>query len=143
MVPPRPGSARPGPTARANGFLPEVVHAVLGDTAEPSTFYVHPEFWASSLEPAPGSHPVQVPGRSLVDELERTGATYLLVDIEGGEVELLDRELPPTLRAICVEVHPGVVGHAAITRLLRGLMEQAFLLDTALSGDGVVFLSRR
>ncbi len=128
--------------ARRNGFSPEIVHAVLGDDDRPHPFWVLDRVLDSSLTPTPGAEEVSVPGRSFTAELERCAATYLMIDIEGGEIELLDRSLPAGVRAICMEVHPAIVGHAAVQRLLQGLMAQGFVLDTTISGAQVVFLSR-
>lgn len=129
-------------TARDNGYQPEIINAVLGDEEVPRTFYVHPWFWSSSLVAHEEATPVTVPGRSFLAELERTGATYLLVDIEGGEADLLDRPLPAAVRAICVELHPGAIGYERVNQLLATLMSQGFLIDPVACQRGCFFLSR-
>ena len=102
-----------------------------------------PDFWASSLEPGPGATPVTVAGHSFDEELARLGTTYLMLDIEGGEVALLmNHALPPHVRAVCMEVHPEIVGDEAVQSLLRKLMDEGLVLDTRVSGEAVVFLER-
>jgi FkbM family methyltransferase len=129
-------------TLRHNGYAPEVVNAALGEGADEVDFYVHEDFWESTLDPSQGGTPRRVPMRSLRAELERLRPTYLLVDIEGGEVDLLAGALPAHVRAVCVETHHDVVGAEAISRMLVVLMNGGFTLDLMLSAVSVAFLSR-
>jgi FkbM family methyltransferase len=132
-----------GHTLTTNGFDSAAIqHAVLGDSEEPRPFYVLDVFWESSLIPTPGAREISVPGRSWEAELERLRPSYLMIDAEGGEVDLLDRTLPDSVRAVCVEMHPGRIGHESVQSLLQGLMSQGFVLDTILSGAQVCYLSR-
>lgn len=131
-------------TAARNGFHPTVVNAVLGGSGGGQVpFYVDKEFWASSLAEIPDARRVMVPMLSFERELERIRPTYLMVDIEGGEVELLGAaRLPSQVRAVCMETHPGQVGPAATQGLLNKLVGEGFILDLELSRSGVAFLSR-
>ena len=130
-------------TFARNGVSPTLINAILGDSTEDQVFYVRSDFWASSLEPGPGTTPVTVAGHSFDEELARLGTTYIMLDIEGGEVALLmNHALPPHVRAVCMEVHPEIVGGQVIQNLLRKLMDEGFVLDTRISGEAVVFLER-
>ncbi len=128
--------------AEINGYRPTVINAVLGESEEPVPFYVRDAFWESSLTPHEGARQVSVPGRLLAKELERADATYLMLDIEGAEIDLLRAPLPTGIRAVCMEVHPDSVGDQAVQALLQDLMSQGFILDTRISGSQVVFLCR-
>ena len=126
-----------------NGFYtPAIEHAILGETDGPRAFYVHDVFWESSLLLTPGAREITVPGRSWNGELERLRPSYLMIDAEGGEADLLNQRLPDGVRAVCVEMHPARIGHEGVQRLLQELMEQGFVLDTSLSGGQVCYLSR-
>ena len=129
-------------TAARNGFRPTLINAILGDSDEEIPFHVLPEFWESSLIHQPGSHEVSVPGRVFATELARHETTYLMLDIEGAEMELLNGPLPCSVRAVAMEVHPDLVGPKAVQGLLRRLMDQGFVIDTKLSGPQVVYFSR-
>jgi FkbM family methyltransferase len=133
------------PFARAtvahNGRTATVENAVLArePAAETVPFHVATEFWTSSLLPVPGARVVDVP---LLDfSTARDGCSYLIVDIEGGEIELLGGDLSG-VRAICVECHPALVGARQITKMLASLFEQGFALDLAVSRGLVLYLSR-
>jgi FkbM family methyltransferase len=130
-------------TAQDNGFHPSVAAAVLGDQEGETDFYIHDDFWTSSLDETPSGRRVRVPVKSFRDELDRVKPTYMMIDIEGAEVGLLAGvQLPSTVRAICMETHPDVVGATATQNLLRRLMEDGFVLDILASTASVVFLGR-
>jgi FkbM family methyltransferase len=131
-------------TAALNGHRPRIVNAVLtNDDRAEQRFYVREAFWGSSLEPGPGAREIVVRSRSFRGELETARATYLLVDIEGGEAELLTARLPASVRAVCLEVHPERIGNDGVGDLVRHLMAQRFAVDTRFLGAQVLFFSRR
>jgi FkbM family methyltransferase len=130
-------------TARLNGLELDAINAVLGQGTGKRDFYVGPDFWASSLDPDPSSMAVEVTQLDLASEFETRKPTYLMVDIEGGEAELLgEARLPGTLRAACIEMHPHRIGADAVNAVIANFVRQGLLLDVDLSGDGSVFLAR-
>jgi FkbM family methyltransferase len=131
-------------TAEANGFSPSVTNAVLlSAPADDSVdFFVHEDFWASSLRPDDHARRVRVPTASFTEAMSRFTPTYLTVDIEGGEVELLSAPLPAHVRAICLEVHPGVAGVTETRTMFGRLIADGFALDTKISRDDSVFFER-
>jgi len=132
-----------GETAHRNGFHPAIFNAILGVEDGETDLFVASDFWDSTTVGARAGHKIRVPVRSLARELARTQATYLMVDIEGGEVDLLGTApLPDHVRAVCVELHPGVVGATPIQRLLVKLINEGFCLDLEKAVEWVVFLAR-
>jgi FkbM family methyltransferase len=130
-------------TARSNDIELRVVNAVLGETPGTTPFHVAPDFWMSGLAPSPGSVEKLVPQLSFREELEGVRPTYLMIDIEGGEEALLQSSaLPPSVRAVCLEVHPDRIGKAGVWRVAQRLAEQGFLPDFAVSGASVLFCER-
>lgn len=129
-------------TAAQNGFAPKIINAILGEDEQSRPFYVADDFWESSLAPTVGARQIVIPGRRFLTELDRADATYLMVDIEGAEIELLSCVLPASVRAVCLEMHPDLVGHRSVQELLQHLMAQGFVLDTQISGTQVIFVFR-
>lgn len=128
---------------RLNGYELNVVHATLGERDGETDFHLASDFWGSSLAPTDGSTRVRVPVRSFADELARHRPSYLAVDIEGGEIDLLGgRRLPEHVRAICLETHEAVTGTAAIERLLDSLADDGFTVDRQRSRLYAYFLHR-
>jgi len=76
-------------TAHRNGFHPAIFNAILGIEDGETDLFVDGDFWSSTTVATGAGHKIRVPVRSLDRELARTQSTYLMVDIEGGEVDLL------------------------------------------------------
>ena len=130
-----------GATLTRNGSRASVTNGALMRSPRVATvpFHIHENFTESSLLPLQGRPTVDIPVFDFMQACE--GATYLIVDIEGGEVDLLTGELPG-IRAVCVECHPAVVSRQAITGMLASLFEQGFALDLAHSQGQVLYLER-
>lgn len=130
-------------THRANGVAPEVRNVLLAQGEGMREFHVEPEFWASSALPGSGSATtIRVPQADLNSELRRVRPSFLIVDIEGGEIEFFELADLATVRKICVETHPGIHSSAALSRMLEGLIAQGFALDFTLMRKHVLYLSR-
>jgi FkbM family methyltransferase len=130
-------------THRANGVAPTVRNLLLGRGEGSREFYVEPEFWASSaVRGSPGARTIRVPQADLNAELRRVRPSFLIVDIEGGEIEFFETADLATVRKICVETHPAIHSSAALSQMLCGLFRQGFALDFALLRKNVFYLSR-
>jgi FkbM family methyltransferase len=132
-------------TIERNAARATVTNAVLTNepAAPPTTgFYVRPDFWLSSLAPHPEATRIDVPLLDLATEITAHDASYLIVDIEGAETDLLRTPLPASVRKICVECHPAVSGREDVRALLSSLLDQGFALDLELSRPPVLFLDR-
>lgn len=85
---------------------------------------VRPAFWASSLEAAPeggSGRAIKVPALRFGSLMERFQPTVISVDIEGGELGLFDRPLPPCVRLVMLELHPAVYRRGGVKRIFDGL----------------------
>jgi len=78
--------------------------------------------------------------QKLIDELQ---PSFLIMDIEGAEVDLASERLNlHSLKKLCIEMHPHIVGDEAITELIANLIRQGFILRMTESHDDVLFFSR-
>lgn len=136
------GSARR--TIDRNGASVTVTAAVLQrePTAQTTDFYIHNDFWASSLVPNPQATKIAVPVLDFEWEITKHEASYLIVDIEGGETDLLPGPLPACVRKLCVECHPAVSQPAAITAMLVSLLSHGFALSLDNSRPPVLYFER-
>ena len=132
-------------THELNGVKSKIVNAVVMPTADkPSIpFYVREDFWASSLSPEPWGYDkiVDVPVVTFDEMLRETNPTMLIVDIEGGEVDLFNNVKLTGLRKIFMEVHQGVVGRAGMLRLFEFMSHRDFHYDQWHSSHNVVLFS--
>lgn len=94
----------------------QVVNAVLTRSETPGirNFYLSKSFAVGSLLPnGTTQESVEVAACRLEDVLRDFRPDVLLCDIEGGEAELFSGQNIKGLRAVIVELHPGVIGRRA------------------------------
>jgi FkbM family methyltransferase len=118
-------------TTIRNGVRADVRNVVLKSSprTKHADFYVREDFRDSSLDPAGEGLCTSVVVADTSETIRAVGATYLMVDIEGGEIEFFDTVLPECVRAICVDTHSRLTGLAALSRMIAQLIASGFLLD--------------
>jgi len=112
-----------------NGCDVDARQAVVSLDGGPVNFQISDSMVSSSLYnrgSATDSVQESASFRTLVAEL---APSVIIMDIEGSEVDLLGTIDLPSVRAIGVEVHPQIVGDAAVTEMTRRLEAQGFHLD--------------
>ena len=130
-------------THQANGVAPTVKNTLLAEGDGERTFHLADEFWASSLvAPAAGARTITVPQTDLNSELALVRPTFLIVDIEGGEIEFFQVARLDGVQKICLETHPGVLTNAEISGLLARLIGAGFAIDFSLLRKNVFYLYR-
>lgn len=107
-------------------------------------FYIDQEFWGSRLDASPDTpgivKTVTVPYYCLEDEIADHAANVLIVDIEGGEIDLLQHADLTGVELMIVETHRWLVGEAPTDDLLRRITSKGFKLSVEdLNGRVVVF----
>jgi FkbM family methyltransferase len=124
-----------------NGLRPSLAICLLSDRAGEADFYVEPDFWASSTVRRNETSAVRkVAMRSLNDEVRRIRPTFLILDIEGGEYDLL-RILEDflTIKKVSIELHEDVIGPEKIEEIRRRLVDAGFAIDPQYSVDCQLF----
>jgi len=132
-------------THALNGVGAEVVNAVVLPTPTAPTvpFYLRRDFWASSLAAEPFGYDeiVDVAVVGFEEMLKRHRPTMLIVDIEGGEVELFGDVRLTGVRKVYVEVHQQILGRHGMKRLFDAFSRQDFHYDQWHSNHGVILFS--
>ena len=114
-------------TYQLNHVEPHTQIGVLGHKGGSVPFYVEKAFCASStIRPSAVAQEIRVPMIKFEDELARLKPTFLLVDIEGGEHDLLVRTELPTVKKILIELHEKVLGKEKIDEIYDHLAKQGF-----------------
>lgn len=132
-------------TTAANGFDVAVRHGAVMSKAAKSVetekveFMISSDFWASSqIDTGAIIKRISVPIVILEDLIKDRQANSLVIDIEGGEVELLmNVDLSPIEKMI-IEIHPDLVGKKACAKLIGKLIEEGFLIDFSEAAYGVL-----
>ncbi|HMG36650.1 MAG TPA: FkbM family methyltransferase [Blastocatellia bacterium] len=108
------------------------------------TFYLADQFVASGVQRAAArSIKVQTTSLKSIVETEGFDRFTLICDVEGGEVQLIEREkelIGALVDTIMLEVHPSVVGTSAIENLFSQLRALGFQ-ELYKSCDTLVFKS--
>ena len=122
----------------------EIRNAVLFTGKAPSSidFYVHKDFWASSLSPIDDAQRVE---KVAVEDFNATLAeirpTLIVCDIEGGEIELFKNADLSGVKKVYMEIHQRRVGRNAIKQLFEYFHARDFHYDAAHSQGAVVLFS--
>jgi FkbM family methyltransferase len=128
-----------------NNVSPNLQIKLVGLEAGETEFFVDPKFVVSSRYDRPGENrkAQTIPAVSLQSLIDSIKPSFLIMDIEGAEVDLADEKLDlGSLRKLCIEMHPQVVGHEAVTRVIGRLIAQGFALNLRESKQDVLYFSR-
>lgn len=130
-------------TFSVNNVNPSFNICLLGDSPGERTFYVGKSFWASStIRRKPDDRAIQVPVVPFNEEIRKIDPTFLLLDIEGGEYELLQNADLHNVRQICIELHTDVLGDEKAETVKTKLAEQGFRVDPAWSQTNELLFRR-
>ncbi len=128
-------------THKINKAKVKVYNEVLADADGMTSFYLHRDFWASSLTGWEGATRVDVAKTSFQSRIDAIKPTMLIVDIEGGETNLFDQVKMPSVEKILIELHQNVVGRKNIKHLFDVLGAKGFHYDQWHSNGPVVTFS--
>lgn len=109
----------------------ELMKGVLGDRAKSSSvkFNVPKEFWGGSLtRESENQKTVDVEVFDQVKFLEDHQFDLLMMDIEGGEYEVVDLMDKAYFKAIIAEIHDDILGDEKTERLLKKLEALGYTL---------------
>ncbi len=117
--------------ARLNGCQFKVINAVVAYDTQSATFYSGATFLAGSVRATEGGA-YRVAAISLSRLLSQFDASQvcLVADIEGSEVELVEREmdlLKARVRWVIVETHGGAVGVNPVAQMLTTFADAGFV----------------
>jgi FkbM family methyltransferase len=114
-----------------------VIGSSGGEVAE---FFVHKAFWASG-QIENGGTKIEVATEGVPSILQRVKPDILVIDIEGGEVELFGQVELRGVRHVLIELHAGVTGPTGIRKVFQRMSELGFAYDSEYSSSYVVTFS--
>jgi len=119
---------------RLNNVSPQLNICMLGEENGSITFYVMKNFWSSStIKRHPNAKAIQVPMTRFNDELARLQPTFLIIDIEGGERDFIRYAQLDGVQKICIELHPHVIGAAAVAEVIAFFKMHGFREEPTVS----------
>lgn len=103
---------------------------ILGNAAGTSDFFVHKDFWSSSKQNrGHSSNVITVPVFDAREVVSRIMPTFLIMDIEGGEVELLEILDLSVFTKVAIELHTHLLGQDKVDELRKFLINSGFKID--------------
>jgi FkbM family methyltransferase len=114
-----------------NGLKPNVWVMALGCSDGQVDLEIGTDFWENSIvtaDPKKGSHTVRVECGTMETLATKCGVTpnVLIIDIEGAEQFIDFNALPTTVNKVIIELHPGVIGQAAVYDIVAALINKGF-----------------
>jgi FkbM family methyltransferase len=129
---------------RLNQVSPRLEICLLTESGGSAEFHPQPEFWASSVVPAsPDSESITVPARSFSETRAAIQPTVLIIDIEGGELELVGHADFDGVEHILMELHPDVIGEAGCEAVVGAVAAAGFAMQPPVWGSDTVFTLER
>lgn len=133
-----------------NDVSPNLEMCILGEKSGEETFYIHNDFWSSSIVSANSDNQkideinvkVNVKVRSFNKVISIIKPTFLIIDIEGGEYDLFKYADLSNIKKICLELHNDILGKEKTKFVLFKLAEWGFLIDEKVSKKRELFLQR-
>lgn len=132
-------------TYRLNNVEPEINNLLLADREGNVDFFIEENFWSSSiLKRSVNSRCVSVRSVDVNLEILRVHPTFLVVDIEGGEKDLLPiiDFKKSRIQKILMETHPFLTGKDCTQKLLSELTSQGFCFSSDFSRGDVWFFEK-
>lgn len=113
-----------------NEVSPNLDICVLGKGKGEEVFYVHDDFWSSSLyQRSPKAKKVSVPRRDINELIQRLQPTFLIMDIEGGESQIFEIINLDGISKVAVELHTSIIGQDRVDDICARLAAEGFLVD--------------
>jgi FkbM family methyltransferase len=126
-----------------NGVAPNVIMAVAtcDPARETETLFLADNFWSTSTVRRQ-SNKVVVPTVDLNRLIDDVMPSYLILDVEGAEVEMAPALRLDGVEKLLLELHPHVTGNDASNDVVRQLVEAGFLVDFDKSRLNQVYMTR-
>src|SRR5258708_8059733 len=104
---------------RLKGVAARGVNAILADRPGHTDFFVEPLFYNSSTTFSEGAQKIPVRPLPLTDEMSRIKPTFVIMDVEGSESDLLPMMNLSSVNKVLIEFHPHVIGEERVAELVR------------------------
>lgn len=117
----------------------DIRNAILSDADSEIDLFIEDSFWSSStVRRSDEAKVVRVKTKNINDILLDSRSNFLIIDIEGGEKQLIYKINFNLVDKLLIEIHPHVIGNNQSTKIIAYLFEKGFELDFAVS-KGIVF----
>jgi FkbM family methyltransferase len=131
-------------TYALNGVSPKVEICMLGESAGQAEFHLTKSFWSSSpIQSRKSVRTLTVTVQPFNEAVRDFRPSFLIVDIEGGELDLMRYADLRGIDKLCIELHPYVIGPEKVRWVVERILAQGFVEIDAVSDDEHKLFLRR
>lgn len=125
---------------RLNGLDVRIEQKVLSGGAGTCAFHVAPNFESSSCVERDGYREVvEVECVDVNEVMAEFQPNFIVLDLEGGEADLVPLMNLDDVDKISIELHPHVIGNYRVSQVIKVLLDKGFSLDLSSSQKKVMF----
>ena len=123
---------------RLNSCKAEVIQALAATHDGEASFNVSENFWSSSVMDIPSQYTTQkVRAIDTNGVIMRFKPNKMIIDIEGGEVDLVPTLDLAYIDALIIEVHQRYTGMKGVSAVFKALLDKGFTVDLECSRGNV------
>lgn len=120
-------------TYKLNGVNPTLELSLVGEQIGEKTFYIEKSFWSSSITRwNSDAIPIKLSMKSFNEEVRRIDPSFLIMDVEGGEYEILKEADFYNIQKISIELHEKIIGSEKAEFVKAKLIQAGFRLNEEL-----------
>lgn len=113
-----------------NGLTPNLHMRAITLDGRPICFFRNDNIISSStVERESFTERLTVEADAIDDAIDQHKPTVLIMDVEGGEIELLSRSELRGIRHVIVEVHPHITGEASVEEMTAAVVAHGFSIQ--------------
>ncbi|NQU95324.1 MAG: FkbM family methyltransferase [Candidatus Omnitrophica bacterium] len=124
-------------TYKLNGVSPRSEHCLVGEEDGEMEFFIMRDFRLSStIEHSPERciRKIKVPMKSFNREVAKNKPTFLILDVEGGEYDLIKSANFGSIKKILIETHPHIIGREKADYVKKRFRECGFRKKDCMGG---------
>jgi FkbM family methyltransferase len=130
-------------TYELNGVSPTINNIILAGSEGSIDFCLKEDFWSSSTVEREGRfEKIRVGTRDVNGEIISHKSTFMVIDIEGGEDELLPIIDFTPIKKILIEFHPDIIGEKRVSELIVLIIRNGFVMDLYKSENNVCYFRK-
>jgi len=113
--------------AKRNAMQVKFLNGIVSAKAGKANFNICSQFWKSTTKGNKNpTRSVMVPSLAWSEIFLQSSPSVLVIDIEGGEEDLIDFWKLDGVRSIIIEIHPWIIGDLSAARVSKALTEAGF-----------------
>ncbi|XKH01361.1 FkbM family methyltransferase [Marinobacter nauticus] len=132
-------------TYSKNHVTPKLFNCILSNSAGSESFFLEDNFWSSStIKRSSACIETKVKKLDINDEVRNNSPTLVIIDIEGGEKDLVPiiATRGSRINKLIIELHPHIIGDAECTKVIQQVIEKGFNINFSLSRSPVFLFER-